>query len=60
MATIKQLIGMALLLTLSGCSHFNVSSEWDCPKQTGVGCVNIHEADTIALRKAKRLRVEEL
>lgn len=39
------------LLLLTSCSSANVSSEWDCPRQRGHGCINIEQADTIALQK---------
>ena len=53
METIKQIICIALFMMLPGCSHFNVSSDWDCPKQAGVGCITIYEADSMAIAKAK-------
>lgn len=39
------------LLLLTSCSSANVSSEWDCPRQRGHGCINIEQADAIALQK---------
>ncbi|MCE2993412.1 MAG: hypothetical protein ACK5WS_03090 [Alphaproteobacteria bacterium] len=42
---------MAASLALSACS--NVKSDWDCPKQNGIGCINIEEADNLAMQRIR-------
>ena len=43
------LISVGAMLAFSACSSTNVSSEWDCPRQAGHGCITIEEADQIAV-----------
>ena len=47
----QRLQAAILVLGLSSCSHANVQSEWDCPKQQGYGCINIEKADSNAVNK---------
>ena len=48
---IKACLVMAASLGLVACS--NVKSDWDCPKQNGIGCINIEEADNLAMQKIR-------
>jgi hypothetical protein len=43
--------GLLATLLLTSCSSANVSGEWDCPRQKGHGCINIEQADAMALQK---------
>jgi hypothetical protein len=47
------LISVGAMLAFSACSSTNVSSEWDCPRQAGHGCITIEEADQIAVQRLK-------
>lgn len=47
-------IALMSALLLTSCSSANVSSEWDCPRQRGHGCINIEQADAIALEKLSK------
>ncbi|MDF3047698.1 MAG: hypothetical protein K0R73_816 [Candidatus Midichloriaceae bacterium] len=38
---------------LTSCSH--VSSEWDCPRQEGIGCIDIKKADSIAISNIREV-----
>jgi hypothetical protein len=51
----KRLIGITALLSLSACNHVNVGSEWDCPRQSGFGCMKIATADEMAVAKLEPL-----
>jgi len=37
------------LSSISACASSTTSSSWDCPRQKGVGCVNINGADNSSL-----------
>ena len=53
--TFRKVIRIVWLIGLhsvSACSHTNVQSEWDCPKQEGFGCMKIEEADRSAVSRA--------
>ncbi|MBS0636998.1 MAG: TraV family lipoprotein [Verrucomicrobia bacterium] len=51
----KRLIVVTALLSLSACSHVNVGNEWDCPRQSGFGCIKIATADEMAVTKLEPL-----
>lgn len=46
-----KLWALGCFMLLTSCSSANVSGEWDCPRQKGVGCITIEQADSIALQK---------
>lgn len=48
---IKSCLVIAASFGLVACS--NVKSDWDCPKQNGIGCINIEEADNLAMQKIR-------
>lgn len=51
----KRLMVITALLGLSACSHTNVGGSWDCPRQSGHGCINIATADEMAVAKLEPL-----
>lgn len=46
---IRLVLAVLPMMVLNACSHVN--SEWDCPKQNGIGCINIEGADNLAIQK---------
>lgn len=49
----KVIIGVLVSISLTSCAGTNVSSDWDCPKQKGYGCINIERADLLAIDQLK-------
>lgn len=47
----------ALLVT--GCTSSNVSRHWDCPAQSGYGCVDMERADEQAIQNLKERTVKQ-
>lgn len=43
------------MFSLASCSNGNVKGDWDCPKQNGLGCVKIEDADSVARSKLSML-----
>lgn len=52
-AIAKRITAIVGLLGLAACSHSNVSGEWECPRPTGHGCINIAVADKMAIEKLR-------
>lgn len=59
MKTIKRMMVIAGLVSLSACSHSNVSGDWECPRPNGRGCITIAVADNMAMKKLEAEEPDE-